>query len=315
MGRPAEPLDVLVLCGGPDRERPVSLKSGAAVAAAIERAGHRVAVGDLSPQDTSALDRFVHDRPGGVVFPALHGKWGEGGGAQRLLEAAGVAYVGCRPDAAALCMDKAATKRVLESRRIPTPLYEVCHAAYGTGPKLAPPLVLKPIDDGSSIDLCICHDASQRDAAWAELSPRNPRLIAEHYIAGKELTVGWVDGLGPRAARGVQAPIWIRPAVAFYDYEAKYNRDDTSYAFDLEESPDVVARLLDITRRCVEALHVRHLARVDIMLDAQGTPWVLEVNTMPGFTDHSLLPKAAAHVGTEMASLCDHLVRLAAAGK
>ena len=103
--------------------------------------------------------------------------------------------------------------------------------------------------------------------------------------------------------------------MAFYDYEAKYNRDDTSYAFDLEESPDVVARLLDITRRCVEALHVRHLARVDIMLDAQGTPWVLEVNTMPGFTDHSLLPKAATHVGTEMASLCDHLVRLAAAGK
>ncbi|MEM1446313.1 MAG: D-alanine--D-alanine ligase [Planctomycetota bacterium] len=305
-----DPLDILVLRGGPDREREVSLKSGAAVAAALERAGHRVTTGDLKPDDTTMLDRFVDHldkwkRPG-VVFPVLHGKWGEGGGAQALLEDRGVPYVGCRPSAAELCMDKAATKRVLEQNDIPTPPSETCMQSSG-GPTLDPPLVLKPVDDGSSIDLVICHDPAQRDQAWEELSPRNPLLLAERFIQGKELTVGWVDGLG------LLPPIWIQPATAFYDYQAKYTRDDTVYAFDLGEPPDVIERLLDAARRSVEALGTRHLCRVDVMLEDDGTPWVLEVNTMPGFTDHSLLPKAAAQAGTDMAKLCDHLVRAALA--
>ncbi|MEM7576349.1 MAG: D-alanine--D-alanine ligase [Planctomycetota bacterium] len=301
-------LDVLVLRGGPDREREVSLKSGAAVAAALERAGHRVTTGDLTPDDTTALDRFVDHlakwkRPG-VVFPALHGKWGEGGGAQRLLDQRNVPYVGCRPAAAALCMDKAATKRVLEQHGIPTPPSETCVQSSG-GPTLDAPLVLKPVDDGSSIDLAICHTNEVRDAAWADLSQRNATLLAERFVDGKELTVGWVDGLG------VLPCMWIKPAATFYDYEAKYTRDDTVYAFELEEPPAVIERVRAVARQSVAALGCTHLARVDVMLDRAGTPWVLEVNTMPGFTDHSLLPKAAQHAGNEMAQLCDHLVRAA----
>ncbi|MEM8782648.1 MAG: D-alanine--D-alanine ligase [Planctomycetota bacterium] len=310
----ADSLDVLVLRGGPDRERDVSLHSGNAVAAALERAGHRVTTGDLTPDDPSVLDRFVEHlrkwkRPG-VVFPALHGKWGEGGGAQRLLEDRGVAYVGCRPVSADRCMDKWQTKRVLDDFGVPTPPYQL-YDDHADAPTLDPPVVVKPNDDGSSIDLAICPDRETFDARFHDIAMRNEQVLIERFIEGKELTVGWVEGLGDPSSGGILPPIWIQPATAFYDYEAKYTRDDTAYVFDLREPSEVVARLLEVARQSVKALGVRHLCRVDVMLDAEGTPWVLEVNTMPGFTDHSLLPKAAAHAGTDMASLCDHLVRAA----
>ncbi|MEM6458145.1 MAG: D-alanine--D-alanine ligase [Planctomycetota bacterium] len=301
-------MKVMVLAGGPDRERPVSLKSGTRVAAALREAGHEVIERDLSPSDTAALDEFVGWAGAeDVVFPVFHGRWGEGGGAQALLDERGLAYVGCRAAAARLCCDKAATKRVLLEHGLPTPAFEVVDA--DRPPTLAPPVVLKPVDDGSSIDLVIAHDAAARDAAYRDLITRNPALLVERFVAGRELTVGVVEAA---AGRPEALPsIHIVPATAFYDYAAKYERDDTRYEFDAV-SPAAEAALRELAVSTFTALGCRHLARVDVFLDGEDRPWVIEVNTLPGFTDHSLLPMAAARAGRAMPALVDHLVHRAA---
>ncbi|MHC4947242.1 MAG: D-alanine--D-alanine ligase family protein [Planctomycetota bacterium] len=286
---------VVVLMGGPDAERDVSLMSGREVAAALRRSERfdvREAVVD-APDETE-LDRLGGD----VVFPVLHGRWGEGGPLQERLERIGRPYVGSGPRASALAMDKLATKTVLAADDVPTP------PARQLRPEdpcdLEPPLVLKPVDDGSSVDLRICRDRAELDAARRLLHPRRGRLLAERFIAGRELTVGVVLG----AALPV---IEIVPATEFYDYEAKYTRDDTRYHLDPplpDGCADACRRLAGLAYR---RLGCRDLARVDFMLDERG-PWFLELNTMPGFTTHSLLPMAAAHAGTPMPELCGRIV-------
>ncbi|BAM04217.1 D-alanine--D-alanine ligase family protein [Phycisphaera mikurensis] len=295
---------VLVISGGPDREREVSLRSGAVVAEAAQAAGFGVTTCDLGPDDTAGLDGFLAAHPGGVVLPILHGPWGEGGGAQRLLESRGAVFVGCDRVAAERCMHKAATKERLVRAGVPTPPHELLLG--GAEPTLSPPAVLKPEADGSSIDLAICTTAEQLRAAHARLKRGNPRLLCERFVAGKELTVGWLLGR-------TLPTIWIRPATGHYDYAAKYDRDDTAYAFDLEEPEAVAAAVREAAEAGCVALGVRDLARVDVMLDAAGVPWVLEINTMPGFTEHSLLPKAAAEAGLAMPDLVRSLVEAAAA--
>ncbi|MEM1110167.1 MAG: D-alanine--D-alanine ligase [Planctomycetota bacterium] len=306
-------MKVMVLAGGPDREREVSLMSGKEVAAALREAGHDVIERDLSPSDTAALDEFAQwcmESPGpGVVFPIFHGKWGEGGGAQKLLDERGVAYVGCREAAARLCTDKTQTKQALIEQSLPTPAFELISCAAGSpGPTLTPPVVVKPNDDGSSIDLAICHDQKALDTAWAELSSRNDTLLVERFIKGREMTVGVIED---EHGQPLALPsIHIVPATEFYDYEAKYIRDDTQYRFDT--SPELESRLGELAVDVFCTLGCRHLSRVDVFVDERDQPWVIEVNTLPGFTTHSLLPMAAARVGLPMPALVDRLVQRAA---
>ena len=316
-------MKVMVLAGGPDREREVSLMSGQQVAAALREAGHDVIARDLSPTDTAALDEFAlwqTESPGpatsgGVVFPIFHGKWGEGGGAQQLLDQRGLPYVGCRETAARLCTDKTKTKQTLRDAGLPTPAFELlgCNREQprSTFPgELAPPVVVKPNDDGSSIDLAICHDQAALDRAWAELSARNDALLVEQFIRGQEMTVGVIeDEHGqPQALPSIH----IVPATEFYDYEAKYVRDDTQYHFDAVPA-EVESHLGRLAVEAFNALGCRHLARVDMFVDESQQPWVIEVNTLPGFTTHSLLPMAAQRHGLEMPALVDHLVQRAVA--
>lgn len=301
-----EPLKVLVLAGGPDRERPVSLRSGERVAIALRQAGHEVRQADILPDDLSALDAFVA-WGGDVIFPVMHGSWGEGGPLQRILDQRGLRYVGCRADAAELCMDKLRSKQVLVDRGLPTPAFQTLRK--GQVPSLPLPLVLKAPREGSSIDLVICRDAVSLHAALEDLFQRHRTLLAEAYIVGKELTVGVI---GRSGAEQVLPPIQIVPATEFYDYEAKYNRDDTRYLFDIDEPLTVLSDVKAVALAVYRALGCRHLSRVDIMLDSQHRPWVLEVNTIPGFTDHSLLPKAARESGLAMPELVDLLAHLAA---
>ena len=305
---------VMVLAGGPDRERGVSLKSGARVAAALREAGHEVMERDLGPGDRAALDEFI-DWGGDVVFPVFHGRWGEGGEAQRLLDERGLPYVGCRESAARRCFDKAATKAALREAVLPTPDWALVDTDAGAAefpPSMSlygGPVVLKPNDDGSSIDLALCRDEATLRAAWAELSKRNPRLLVERLVTGREVTVSVLDlGHGVRAL----PPICIEPATEFYDYAAKYERDDTQYLFDFA-SPEAMQALGELSERVFGVLGVRHLCRVDLFLDETERPWVIEVNTLPGFTDHSLLPMAARRAGMEMPTLVDRLVRAALA--
>jgi D-alanine-D-alanine ligase len=280
---------VLVLKGGPDAEREVSLRSGGMVAAALRRAGAEV--------HEQTIDRpglaEIRAMPGDVVFPVLHGPWGEGGVLQELLEQDGRPYVGCAPAAARLAMDKPASKRAVSEVGVPTPDSQVLRA--GDRLTLSPPLVLKPCDDGSSVDLRVCGTVADAEIARTELHPRRPVLLAESFIAGRELTIGLLEDR--------ELPlIEVRPKCGLYDYEAKYNRDDTEYRLD----PELPAGVGDSIRRWARAawnrLGLRDVARMDFMLDARGA-WFLEANTMPGFTDHSLVPKAAMHAGIPMERL------------
>jgi D-alanine-D-alanine ligase len=296
---------VLVLGGGPDAEREVSLNSSKGVAEAL-RSGGKYKV------EYRVIDRItaaeLKGLAGDVVFPVLHGAFGEGGPLQDMLEAGGRAYVGCGPRAARLAMDKIATK--LAASRVGIPTAEACVVdVKDEFLPFPPPLVVKPVHDGSSVGLHIV----KCDGCWGSAKPTirddvkakpGRAYMAERFIAGRELTVGMIDGK--------PLPIiHIAPADGPYDYEAKYTRDDTKYFV----GPDLGAGVTELIQRdastLAQALGVRHIARVDFILDGQGRHWLLEINTMPGFTSHSLVPMAAKHTGLEMPALCETLVDLA----
>lgn len=316
---------VLVLGGGPDRERQVSLWSAKGVADALRTAGiqvHERTIGRLTLDELVAM-------PGEVIFPALHGSFGEGGPLQDLLEADGRPYIGCRPQAARTAMDKMATKLAAALAGVPTapaavlnPIDPTCPIAFGDG------VVLKPIHDGSSVGVHLVRSPEQWPAALAEVrrdidaTPGRAYMVESLVTPGpaagagertRELTVGIIDTPAGRRALPV---VQIRPATAFYDYEAKYIRDDTAYDV-LPDSDPVVPVIQRHAMRVAEAVGVRHLCRVDFLdpasADGGGQPQMLELNTMPGFTGHSLLPMAAAHAGIPMAELCRLLVIAASA--
>ncbi|HET6427006.1 MAG TPA: D-alanine--D-alanine ligase [Phycisphaerae bacterium] len=305
-GSAVRPLEITVLTGGPGSEREVSLASGAAVAEALVRAGHAVQSLDITPADTSALDREGVD----VVFIALHGPFGEDGQVQRLCERRRLPYVGSGPDASAMAMDKNDAKRVYQRAGLLTPDWTVVEADESADHwraslrRFSPPCVVKPVDSGSSVDITIAHDLPARDAAVADLLHRYGRVMVECFIAGRELTVGV---LGDRALPVVE----IRPEREFYDYQAKYIDDATEYIVPADLPADVARCVSEAGSKAHAALGCRDLSRTDFLLTSDGTPWVLETNTIPGFTSHSLVPKAAAAAGVDFPTLCDRLVRMA----
>lgn len=306
--KPRQPR-VMVLAGGPDRERPVSIQSGQGVAEALDDAGYLVVTKDVLPSDLLALDAFVQWQ-GDVIFPVLHGKWGEGGGLQEHLDTLGLPYIGSQQKAATICMDKVATKQLAQSIGIATPAFAVVEA--GDAHEIQPPVVVKPIDEGSSIDLRICLDRAALDQAREDLHPVHGRLLIEQYVKGYEVTVALItDPKSPGQLRTLP-PIQIVPATAFYDYEAKYVRDDTQYRFDTGLPEATLETMAANTLKIAEAAGVRHLARVDYMVDAEtDEPLLIEVNTLPGFTSHSLVPMAAKRAGISMPALCDLLCQAA----
>lgn len=294
-------LKITVLAGGPSAERAVSLESGAAIADALRRRGHGVNVADIGPDDLSALEA-----PADLVFPALHGTFGEDGTLQRILEQRGIRFVGSGARASTLAMDKLAAKRIVEQLGLDTPEYELVGRKdlERYQPKFAPPVVVKPIDQGSSVLTTICHDEAARRDALTQVVERFGKALVERFIAGQELTVGIVGEL-------TLPPIVIRPKRAFYDYDAKYHDDATEYLFEAGLPDDVLDRAGAISWQVFDALGCRHLARVDWILDAAERLWFLEVNTIPGFTSHSLVPKAAAHVNVPFDELVERLALMA----
>jgi D-alanine-D-alanine ligase len=290
--------------GGPDAEREVSLNSGSEVAAALSASG-RFHVTDevIERPDIGELRMLAEGCD--VVFPVLHGHWGEGGPLQELLDELALPYVGAKPRAAALAMDKLKTKAIVAKQGVPTPAAQELASPIDRC-TIDPPLVLKPIDDGSSVDLRICRTPESVELARKELHPKRGRLMAEHYIQGREITAGIIcDQSLPL--------IEILPAkaVEFYDYAAKYTREDTRYEIDPDLPPDVAQYCVSMAMTAYTALNCRDIARADIMLDAQNQPWFLEINTMPGFTTHSLVPMAARAIGLSMPDLCAKLVNVA----
>lgn len=299
-------LDITLLCGGISAEREVSLLTGTQIAEALRTVGHRVWQSDIGPDSLAALEH----RPCDLIFPALHGTFGEDGQLQKILEDRGLPFVGSGSAASRAGMDKAATKACLQEHNIPTANWQVVYQhkfkdnwTPATG--IGYPCVIKPISEGSSVGCKVCLTLDQARAHLAETLPRFGAMLVERFVDGFELTVGILDNR-------TLPIIWIKPATPFYDYEAKYTREDTEYLFEIP-LPELV---LSDVRAAAEATHrqigCRHLSRVDVMVDKQTHEIaVLEVNTMPGFTTHSLVPKAAAHAGIRFTELCDSLARMA----
>ena len=295
-------LDITVLAGGPSLEREVSLDSGRMINAALARLGHNVTMRDIGPEDLSALEV-----PADVVFIALHGTFGEDGTLQGILDKRGIVYTGSGAEVSALAMDKVHTKARFIENDIPTPRFDVAKPArIGEAVKtFMPPVVVKPRDSGSSVDTHIARDrAAFRSALDAVLSRYGVALV-EEYVNGPELTVSILAG---RALPVCQ----IRTRRGFYDYQAKYVDDDTEYLFDIDLPAEVLVRVQRESERAHAALGCRDFSRVDWMVDtATLDPYAIEVNTIPGFTGHSLLPKAAARAGTPYDALCQEIVEMA----
>lgn len=293
---------VLVLMGGPDAEREVSIMSGTEVTRAINAAGAFDAIPLTIERITR--DEILAQNPQ-AIFPIVHGPWGEGGPLQEILEkihsSEGIPYIGPKPRAASIAMNKLATKMHAMRIEIRTPRSREIRRREILD--LDPPLVIKPSNDGSSVDLRICHTIADVHRARAELEPKREFLMAEQYIAGREMTVGIVNG-------EVLPIIEILPATTFYDYQAKYFRDDTRYVVDPQLPREVAEEMRNATRGIYSALGLRDIARADFMVDSHGA-WFLEINTAPGMTTHSLVPMAARHIGIEMPELCSRLVRAA----
>lgn len=317
-------LDITVLMGGPSTEREVSLISGAAIADALVRVGHKVTRSDISPTDTLALDRAGID----VVFIALHGAFGESGEVQELCQRRGLRYVGSGVDASRLAMNKADSKAAFRRAGIATADWcvvgkeeiecacrgrGVCdhvaaerrgHGTQAAVQALGLPVVVKPIDGGSSVDVTIARDAATRDTAIANAVAKYGQVMVEKFIKGRELTVGI---LHDQALPVIE----IRPARDFYDYTAKYSDCGTQYLFDHGLGQEQVAALQQSALAAHRALGCRDMSRVDFILDGDGVAHCLEINTIPGFTSHSLLPMAAAKDGIAFDQLVNRIVNLA----
>jgi D-alanine-D-alanine ligase len=285
--------------GGPDAEHTVSIQSGTAVANALESSGHFEVNRNIIEHVT--VDELLALRAD-VFFPVLHGPYGEGGPLQELLEQTGVPFVGSSSLVSARAMDKGITKEIAQSVGIQTPSWSVLTREQPCN--LTAPLVLKPCNDGSSIDMSICFTESKLQAARKLLHKNRSSILVETYIDGRELTVGIIDGK--------PLPIIeIIPAkeVRTYDFAAKYVRNDTQYIINPDLPPN---NCIESALLLYQTMEVRDIARVDFMLD-EGGAWLLEINTIPGFTDHSLVPMAAKDAGLEMPDLCSTLVELALA--
>jgi D-alanine-D-alanine ligase len=260
-----------------------------------------VHVADIDPAHLAALDQ-----PTDVVFPALHGTFGEDGAVQQLMESRGLRFVGSDSTASALAMDKVRSKEVALRCGFDTPVYEVWSADTLAGralPDIPLPVVAKPVDQGSSVATGIVRAPEEFAPAVRRIVAEYGRALVEQFIAGDEITVGLVGDLD-------LPPICVRPKRSFYDYDAKYRDDNTEYLFDAGHDAAVLARAQRQSRRVFRAIGCRHLARVDWILDRANRLWFLEVNTIPGFTSHSLVPKAAARIGISFEQLVDRLVRM-----
>jgi D-alanine-D-alanine ligase len=291
---------VTVLRGGPSAEREVSLAGGRAVAAAIRALGHVVTEADITPDDLAALDA-----PADVVFPVLHGRFGEDGQLQEILEQRGLAFVGSGSDASRISIDKDATKRKWQAAGLPTAPWAVVTRGDCSPPDgLEPPLVVKPLAEGSSIGVSVCDTVESLKHVLPRVVSDFGRVMVERRLEGPEVTVG-VLGHDPLPV------IQVRPAAGFYDYAAKYKRDDTDYLLDPDLDQATYQTVQQLAVKAFDVLGCRDLARIDFIVDRHSGPQLLEINTLPGFTDHSLLPKAAAHAGIPFHRLVGILLEMA----
>jgi len=288
-------LPLAVLMGGPGSEREVSLRSGAAVAGALRAAGYRVSEVDVQGPD------FVLPEDTGLCVIMLHGTFGEDGQIQALLDARGIPYTGEGADASRAAFDKVVSKKLFDQAGVPTPRWEMISA--GGSPSLPLPVVIKAPREGSSVGVHLVREPSAVAAAVADCAAIDREILVEELIEGRELTVGIV---GDRA----MAVVEIRPHEGFYDYQHKYTKGASDYFCPAPLDADITRLVQETALAAHRALGLEVYSRVDILLRADGSPFVLEANTIPGMTETSLLPKAAAEAGLNFTALCEEIARL-----
>jgi D-alanine-D-alanine ligase len=301
-----------VLKGGRSLERQVSLKSGARVEDALERLGHEVVGIDVGHDLVSRLRETAPD----VAFICLHGRDGEDGTVQELLEIAGVPYTGSGVSACMRCADKVVAKHAMRDAGLPTPDFfafsETAFKQLGAADtlpaieeRLGFPMVVKPADQGSALGIRFAPDATAVPAALVAAFSYSHKVLLERAVVGRELAVSI---LADEALPIVEA---IPPEEDFYDFEARYEIGRTEFVCPADLGDDVTARVQTLAVDVHRLLGCRGLSRVDLMLDRDGSPWVLEVNTVPGMTETSLLPQAADAAGIDFDDLVARILAAA----
>jgi D-alanine-D-alanine ligase len=296
--------------GGIGEERDISIQSGNWVAQALKQAGFNVVAADIGPDNMDVLEDGDID----VFFIALHGRFGEDGQLQQILEDKSLVYTGSGPVASRLAFDKLAAKERFTQAGVTIPKaikFDVQAEAKEIEEKLlqlSERFVVKPLRQGSTIGVTIVDDPQSVLAAARQCSGKFGDCMIEEFIPGREITVGILEN---RALPIIE----IKSKTGFYDYQAKYLDERTEFLFDTIDDQALTARIETAALDCFNALGCRHFGRVDLILGDDQSAYVLEVNTIPGFTDHSLLPMAAARTGLSMSRLCMRIIEEALADK
>jgi D-alanine-D-alanine ligase len=300
-------LKVAVLMGAVGAEREISLQSGKSIAEALKKTKLlEVVAEDYQPKRPEILD----DKSIDVFFLAFHGEFGEGGDMQAICEKRKLVFTGCDSKASRAAFDKMACKKVLKQAGLPVPdaielkgvsqLSAIDSKLKMMGNKF----VIKPIRQGSSVGVEIVEGLEKAKIAAKKCLADFSDCIIEKFIAGREITVGILENMALPV-------IEIRTTHQFYDYDAKYNDDTTQFLFDTIVEKETLQRINGVALKSFNALGCRDFSRVDMILDADNIPYVIEINTIPGFTAHSLLPKAAAKAGIDMSQLCLRIIKAA----
>ena len=287
---------VAVLLGGKSAEREVSLDSGKAVLEALVRSGVNAEAFD--PQQRSVTELVAYDR----AFVVLHGRGGEDGQIQGTLEWLNIPYTGTGVQGSAIGMDKVKTKQVWQGSELPTAPYRIVSKDSDLQEivdSIGLPFIIKPVHEGSSIGMSKVEKIEDFATAIAKATQHDAVVMAEKWITGREFTIVILNGQALPVIR-LEPPA----DVAFYDYEAKYNRNDVQYGIPCGLTEDEEKRLQALSLRAFQAVGASGWGRIDAMQDAEGNFWLLEVNTVPGMTSHSLVPKAANAVGYSFDDLC-----------
>lgn len=291
---------VAVLMGGISAERAVSLSSGEAVASGLEAAGHEVTRIDV----TRDLDRQLRAASMDAAFIVLHGRWGEDGTVQGMLEVMGIPYTGSSVLASALAMDKVRTREVLQARGIAVARGAALPRTHGAAlpPGLSLPVVVKPASEGSSVGVTIVRDESQLEGALEAAWGCCDVALVEAHVQGAEVNVAILDG-------DVLGSVEIEPHAEFYDYGAKYNAGGSTHHIPPRLPAERIETACELGRRAYDALGCAGAARVDLIVPLEGEPVVLEINTIPGMTTTSLLPEIAQAAGISFPELVSRIAR------
>ena len=299
-------LKIAVLTGGIGSERDISIQSGHCISQALIAGGFDVVTADIQPDNLDILEDNSID----VFFPALHGKFGEDGRLQQILQDKSLVYTGSGPAESKRAFDKMASKELFVEAGVATPVAIEFNADTDINQLeiqlkyFADEYVVKPIREGSSVGVRIITNVQEVISAAEQTLKEFGDCMIEKFIPGKEITVGILE-------EQTLPIIEIRSKTGFYDYQAKYIDEQTQYLFDTITQPALITQIEQDAMDCFCALGCRQFARVDFILSDEPIAYALEINTIPGFTTHSLLPKAAAKAGLTMSDLCSKIVEAA----